>query len=212
MPEYTELEENELDIQNRLINNRNALIEALMLCYDEDTNEHFFDEDWEDDGTSLIDLCEMATRIQSMETNVATFPSPPNILKQNTLCNQELNIYNKIQYCNNLLRYSLKKNGINFNNSNKMHELIYYITLINSTKLFKGYISDVYLTADDNIKVTYISYDDLETSNVVKNLSYDDANLFVEIGPYDGDYDNLYVDLELQRNGNLKCTRIRDWV
>lgn len=83
----------------------------------------------------MTSLCEDTKKILSNVNNLATIPetySPEEV--PTTLAQKELDIHNRIQYCNNVLRYTLRKNGIDFQNSNIMQELIKYIGDIESSR------------------------------------------------------------------------------
>ena len=211
----TTLTDNEVLIQQKLTQNYNALYTALINAVDEHTNDYFE----LDESLSLTELCQAATRIQSLINNVAVTPSQPILFNNNILYDREKDIHNKIQYCNNLLRYSLKKNGIDFgyvNGStlgcNKMIDLIQYITQIPSVRKFEGYIQDIDLTENGDLSVTYIQYEDLQdTTDVVTALYYQDDNLFVENDTFVNEmYDELYVELRLDDDGDLKYTKVKD--
>lgn len=201
----------EQTIQNLIRQRKEQLINVLNNSIDSFTND-FFDFDRNKDY-SLTFLCKEATRVQSVIYNVAVFPPEPNILTGNNLIAKELNIQNKIQYCNNLLRYSLKKNGISFDSDlNVMEELIRQIGLINSVKIYDGYISDINLDSNGDLDVTYIPIEDVPASNVVKSISYDsiDENILIDSGMYNNNYSDLYIDLRLNKNRNLKYTQVKD--
>ena len=105
----------EQTIQNLIRQRKEQLINVLNNSIDSATNDFFYFN--KNENHSLTFLCKEATRVQSVVNNIVVFPPEPNILTGNSLVAKELNIQNKIQYCNNLLRYSLKKNGISFDSN-----------------------------------------------------------------------------------------------
>ena len=131
---------------------------------------------------TITELCQDTELIKSNTYNVATVPTKPKKITSNKIGLKEINIHNKIQYCNNILRYVLRVNDIDFNNSNKMHELIEFI--------------------DD------IEYNFVYTDRAVQNLSINnDGNLIVDW--YEGDINNatLVTDISLNNEGNLSVTK-----
>lgn len=201
----------EQTIQNLIRQRKEQLINVLNNSIDSATNDFFYFN--KNENHSLTFLCKEATRVQSVVNNIVVFPPEPNILTGNSLVAKELNIQNKIQYCNNLLRYSLKKNGISFDsNLNVMEELIRQIGLIDSVRVYDGYISDINLDSNGDLDVTYIPIEDVPVSNVVKSISYDsiDGNILIDSGMYNNNYNDLYIDLRLNKNKNLKYTQVKD--
>lgn len=201
----------EQTIQNLIRQRKEQLINVLNNSIDSATNDFFYFN--KNENHPLTFLCKEATRVQSNVNNIVVFPPEPNILTGNSLVAKELNIQNKIQYCNNLLRYSLKKNGISFDSDlNVMEELIRQIGLIDSVRVYDGYISDINLDSNGDLDVTYIPIEDVPVSNVVKSISYDsiDGNILIDSGMYNNNYDDLYIDLRLNKNRNLKYTQVKD--
>lgn len=205
------LVEKEEDIQEAISSRKLELIDVLNNCIDSDTNDSFsFNRN---NDYSLIELCTAATRIQSLISNIAPFPQQPNIITPENLCSNELNIRNTIQYCNNLLRYTLKKNGISFQQDlNIMEELIEKIRTINSVKKYDGYITNVVLDLNGELEITSIDFTEVATEDHLLNMFDFDTqtnDLFVDYGTYQ-DYDNLYVDIRLTSNGDILCTQVKD--
>lgn len=163
----------------------------------------------------LIELCELTNQIQSVKNINTITPTEPQIINTNTLYGKEKNIYNKIQYCNNLLRKCLRKNGINFdNNCNNMEELIKKIATIPSIKIYERYVSDVDLDNNQNLVITYVDTEDLPYSNILSDISFNnDGNIVIETGPYEEEnFDNLFIDLEFDAEGNIICAQVKDFI
>ena len=105
----------------------------------------------------LTALCEDTKKIKCSTNNSATIPPTPDLVNGNTLAINEFNIHNKVQYCNNVLRYTLRKCGIEFNDSydndgnytgiNSMQELIRYINEIKASTSIT--INDMYSAYDE---------------------------------------------------------------
>jgi hypothetical protein len=130
-------------------------------------------------ANKLTALCEDTKKILSNVNNLATIPeiySPEEI--PTTLAQKELDIHNRIQYCNNVLRYTLRKNGIDFQNSNIMQELIKYIDDIESSRrkiYFYLYDGDTSTPAGDlNIGCPLLSSD--PEGNVELIMRWDSEN------------------------------------
>lgn len=160
--------DNEQLITQKINQRKQELIAVLARCYDSETNE-LFDID-PNETYSLRELCEKTTRIQSTTNNQAPYPPTPNPYNSNTLYGRELNIHNIIQYCNNLLRYTLKKNGIEFNDCNIMEYLIKYIGTIKSFQKLDLYITDIKLLTTGDLEITYENYLNRQTT-MVTNIS-----------------------------------------
>lgn len=130
-------------------------------------------------SNKMTALCEDTKKILSNVNNLATIPetySPEEI--PTTLAQKELDIHNRIQYCNNVLRYTLRKNGIDFQNSNIMQELIKYIGDIESSRrkiYFYLYDGDTSTPAGDlNIGCILLSSD--PEGNVEISMRWDSEN------------------------------------
>lgn len=102
---------------------KQELIELLTGKIDRTT----FDYMEINDSMSMIELCTKAGHIYAKKNIPASFPPAPNLRTNNSILQKTLESHNKIQYCNNLLRYALRRYDINFHNSNKLHELIRYL-------------------------------------------------------------------------------------
>lgn len=102
---------------------KQELIELLTGKIDRTT----FDYMEINDFMSMIELCTKAGHIYSKKNIPASFPPVPNLRTNDSILQKTLESHNKIQYCNNLLRYALRRYDINFHNSNKLHELIRYL-------------------------------------------------------------------------------------
>ena len=159
------------DIQNKVVYDWNELSDADNVTFGCVTNPNdvgsygsllirnltvnYLDNDNIPD--TMTKLCEDSKLIKSDVQNSATLPPEPTIIDSNRLGVKEHNIHNKIQYCNNLLRYTLRKNGIEFNNSNKMHELIRFINQIITTStididdIYSAYVNPIQLSGDKSI-------------------------------------------------------------
>lgn len=125
-------------------------------------------------------LCEDTKKILSDVNNPAIIPKiySPEGPPPTTLSQYEFNIHDRIQYCNNVLRYTLRKNGIDFQNSNIMQELIKYIGDIESSKkkiYFYLYDGDTSTPAGDlNIGCVPLSSD--PEGNVELTMRWDSEN------------------------------------
>ena len=197
-------EEREAEIYNQLQNNYLSLYSFLSDKINVDTNNYFS----LGGINSITTLCELTTKVKSYVNNSATVPTKPKIRKKTDLYSQEYNIHNKIQYCNNILRYTLRKNGINFNNSNKMHELIGYLNLINCDTTFNDdALQNITLDNNGNLIL------DIFTGNtinqiLVTDISLNNYNLNVTRELIDAqNKDNVVCGLRFDSNGNLEYDR-----
>lgn len=206
---------NEEEIQEKIEARRLELFEKLSSCIDMNTNDYF--DISEDDLPTLTELCELTKRIQSLTSirnNAVTLPPKPKTITSNAIVPRELDIKNKIQYCNNLLRYTLRRNGISFNeNLNVMEDLIEKIKTIKSVKIFNQYISNIDLDQDGNLDVTYIPPESILVSDVLSFMDFEDGDLIFESSPYNDEYGELYIELILNEEGNLEYQKTKDiWV
>lgn len=195
-------------IKESIQQRKTDLYEVLKNCVDRDTNDYFV----LDDNTeySLTSLCQMATRIQSLRNNIATIPTEPQMLSYQGIYHREVNIYNKIQHCNNLLRYALKRNGINPQQINNMGELISKLEEIDSVIFFEKYVSNIAIDSDDNLAVTFIEVDDILFSNVLEKFHKGNDDLYGTIESYNEIYNNLFTDLYVNEDGDISYKRVRD--
>lgn len=122
------LQTNLEDIIEQLRASKRELIEALSTKYDRTTNNVF-----NTDNKTLIELCEMTQNIRATAKKTAVVPTAPTNISQTDIYSTHINILNKIQYCNNLLRYTLRIYDIDFNNSNQLHDLIKYLYDVGSS-------------------------------------------------------------------------------
>ena len=122
----------------------------------------------------LTALCEDTKKIKCSTNNSVTVPPQPTIVNGNTLAINEFNIHNKIQYCNNVLRYTLRKCDIEFNDSydnsgnytgiNSMQELIKLINQIKSpasitiNDMYSAYVNPIQLLGDKSLVQTNETY------------------------------------------------------
>ena len=104
---------------------QDTLYDILVAAKDKTTNDFF-----NVNNKTLIELCAMAKNIDAEIKSEAVIPTPPSNITSTDIYSVHVNILNKIQYCNNLLRYALKIYDIDFNDSNKLHELIDYLNSI----------------------------------------------------------------------------------
>ena len=104
---------------------QNALYDILVTAKDRTTHDFF-----NVSNKTLTELCAMAKNIDAEIKSEAVIPTPPSNITSNDIYSVHVNILNKIQYCNNLLRYALKIYDIDFDDSNKLHELIDYLNSI----------------------------------------------------------------------------------
>lgn len=119
----SELQENMIELNSFLEELRNSLVFILQNRINRQTKE-FFDVD---NSEKLTELCKQTKHIHATIKRNAEIPFPPPQIQNGSIYANQVDIKNKIQYCNNLLRYTLKTHDIDFNNSNKMHELINYL-------------------------------------------------------------------------------------
>ena len=108
-------------------------------------------------ANKLTVLCEDTKKIKCSTNNSATIPPTPDLVNGNTLAINEFNIHNKIQYCNNVLRYTLRKCGIEFNDS---YDNDGNYTGINSMQELIKYINEIKCPASITINEMYSAYDE----------------------------------------------------
>ena len=108
-------------------------------------------------ANKLTVLCEDTKKIKCSTNNSATIPPTPDLVNGNTLAINEFNIHNKIQYCNNVLRYTLRKCGIEFNDS---YDNDGNYTGINSMQELIKYINEIKCPASITINDMYSAYDE----------------------------------------------------
>lgn len=192
---------------------REALYNVLITCIDEQTNEYF---DISEELT-LTELCQQAKHIQSLTNNNAVTPPTPKIIESNSLYAKQKNIYNKIQYCNNLLRYALRKNGIDFGYSNsnvgcnKTRDLINFISQIDSVRVYSGYLKDLTLTENGDLLVTSITVEDLPDSDVITDIFFADGKLITRKQNVDDiEYDDIIFDIRLNNNDELIYVKVNN--
>ena len=211
------------DIQNKVVYDWNELSDAANVTFGCTTNP----SNPELDGSLLIrnltvdyldgdnipytmtKLCEDAKSVKSNTQNSAVLPSKPTIINSNRLGVREYNIHNKIQYCNNLLRYTLRKNGIEFNNSNKMHELIKFLDSIEYDFIqVEKALQNVSL--DNNGNLVIEEYEgNVFNQTLVVGISLSNGNLTVTKEEIDNqNANNIIYNLRLKENGDLTYDRI----
>lgn len=122
----SELQENMEEINSQLEELKNALVSVLKGRINKQT-KNYFDVSL---SNKLTELCKQTKNIHATVKKSADIPHLPPTISNNSIYANQVNIKNKIQYCNNLLRYTLKIYNVDFHNSNKMHELINYLTEI----------------------------------------------------------------------------------
>ena len=122
----SELQENMVEIDFLLGELKNLLVNVLRSRINKQT-KNFFDVDTSE---KLTELCKQTKNIHATIKRNAEIPLLPPQIQNGPIYANQVDIKNKIQYCNNLLRYTLKTHDVDFNNSNKMHELIEYLTEI----------------------------------------------------------------------------------
>lgn len=208
----TTLIENEQEIQDKIIQYKSILYDILEMSYDSQTND-IFNLEYTFDSYRLTELCEELVRIQSIINNAATYPPNPPTITSNAILPKALDIKNKIQYCNNLLRYILRKNGINFNNNlNNIGELINLIEQINTVKKFDKYVQNIELLNDGDLKITYINWEDLRDFEMPILLYEDNEDIILQKTSLVNDlYNELILDVELdEEDGSLILTRVKD--
>ena len=116
------LQSNLEDIIDQLNDIKEDLISVLLTKKDKTTNNSF-----NVNNKTLIELCAMTRNISATVKNTAVIPTPATEIAKPDIYSTHIDILNKIQYCNNLLRYTLKIYGVNFYNSNKLHELVKFL-------------------------------------------------------------------------------------
>ena len=162
------------DINNKVIYEWQELSDVVKVTFGANTNPtapdgygsmfiRNFSVTYEVPTNSLTELCEKTKKIKCNTNNSTTVPPQPILVSGNTLAINEFNIHNKIQYCNNVLRYTLRKCGIDFTDeetgelSNKMHELIKFINDIKTTptididNIYSAYVNPVQLSGNKSI-------------------------------------------------------------
>lgn len=119
------LQSNLEDIIDQLNDIKEDLISVLLTKKDKTTNNSF-----DVNNKTLIELCAMTRNISATVKNTAVIPTPATEIAKPDIYSTHIDILNKIQYCNNLLRYTLRIYGVNFYNSNKLHELVKFLNNI----------------------------------------------------------------------------------
>lgn len=161
----SELEENMEEINSQLEELRKTLVNILKSRINKQTRE-YFDVNLSDE---LTELCKKTKNIHAtVKKNAEIPPLPPEILNNSIYANQ-VKIKNQVQYCNNLLRYTLKIYDIDFNNSNKMHELMNYLTEIELSM-------NIFIT-----NITSYTNESLDTALFYKKGDYQKIQLKIQI-------------------------------
>ena len=162
----SELEENMEEINSQLEELKNRLINILKGKIDKQTKEYFN----VNLSNELTDLCRQTKNINAtVKQNAEIPPLPPQILSNSIYANQ-VKIKNQVQYCNNLLRYTLKIYDIDFHNSNKMHELMNYLEEIELAM-------NIFIT---NI-TSYLNNESLDTALFYKKGDYKNIKMKIQI-------------------------------
>lgn len=162
----SELEENMGEINSQLEGLKNELIDVLKGRINKQTKEYF------DVGLSnkLTDLCKQTKNIHATVKQNAEIPPLPPQISNNSIYANQVKIKNQVQYCNNLLRYTLKIYNIDFHNSNKMHELINYLEEIELAM-------NIFIT---NI-TSYLNNESLDTALFYKKGDYKNIKMKIQI-------------------------------
>ena len=207
----TQLEDNELLIQEELESRREELIERLTNLLDERTNDFFVEEELEQ-ISSLIDLCKESIKILCPLNIAATTPTAPQNINSNSIYAREKNIHNKVQYCNNILRYTLRKKGINFHNSNSLEELIQYLQQIRLMKMYDSYVTNISMDLNGDLLIDTITYYELSNNPVVTNLRIDNNGdlVFDSNNVYEVEYDDVILSVDKDSNDDIIFTRVSD--
>lgn len=153
------------EINIQLSDLREQLIDLLEDRVDKTTLE-LFDVN---DSMQLTYLCQKTQDIHAHVKKIAPIPLSPDYTDSESIYAQIFNVHNNIQYCNNLLRYTLKIYDIDFNNSNKMHELIRFLEDIKL--LTTIHVVDVF-TAYDNIDYGTIVVSGPELANLTDEVVF----------------------------------------
>ena len=144
------LEELRVDLVNTL---KNKIDRTTLNAFDVNTS------------MDLTVLCQKTINIYGTaeSSSEIVIPTPPSDIDSESIYCLQLDIHNKIQYCNNLLRYTLRKYDVDFHNSNKMHELIRYLDKIKQTPILTTKFTMAYdlteygtitiITTQDSVKL-----------------------------------------------------------
>ena len=168
----SELEENIIEINSFVEELKNALGFILQNRIDRRTRE-YFDVDMSD---KLTELCKQTRHIHATIKNGAEIPRLYPQIQNGPIYANQVDIKNKVQYCNNLLRYTLRTYDIDFHNSNKMHELIEYLTEIELSM-------NIFITN----MTSYLNNESLDTALFYKKGDYKKIQLKIQIK--DGSFD-----------------------
>lgn len=161
----SELQENIIELNSFLEELRNSLVFILQNRINRQTKE-FFDVD---NSEKLTELCKQTKHIHATIKRNAEIPFPPPQIQNGSIYANQVDIKNKIQYCNNLLRYTLKTHDVDFNNSNKMHELINYLIEIELSM-------NIFIT-----NITSYTNESLDTALFYKKGDYQKIQLKIQI-------------------------------
>ena len=162
----SELQENMVEVDFLLGELKNLLVNVLRSRINKQT-KNFFDVDTSE---KLTELCKQTKNIHATIKRNAEIPLFPPQIQNGPIYANQVDIKNKIQYCNNLLRYTLKTHDVDFNNSNKMHELIEYLTQIELSM-------NIFIT---NI-TSYLNNESLDTALFYKKGDYNKIQLKIQI-------------------------------
>lgn len=143
------MQDNLQDIIQQLIKSKEDLIAVLSTKKDKTTNDIFNVND-----KTLVELCLATKNIKGTIKQTAIVPTPAPEITQSDIYSTHINILNKIQYCNNLLRYTLKIYGINFNNSNKLHELIKFLNNIGCSIVLTSDVDYIDVSLNESFTLT----------------------------------------------------------
>lgn len=148
------LEELRIDLVNTL---GNKIDRTTLDMFDVDTS------------MDLTVLCQKTINIYGMATSSSEIvvPTPPSDIDSESIYCLQLDIHNKIQYCNNLLRYTLRKYDVDFHNSNKMHELIRYLDMIKQTPVLTTNFTMAYDLTEHGIITITTSQESVKLNDVI---------------------------------------------
>ena len=73
---------------------------------------------------TVSELCLLTTQMFSRKNNSTIEPAPPILSNENNIFENAFKIRNMVQYCNNILRYTLKSRNIDIDDLNQLNELI----------------------------------------------------------------------------------------
>lgn len=156
------LQDNLENIGNQLQGAKEDLISVLLTKKDKTTNNVFDIND-----KTLIELCEMTKNISGAIKQTAIVPTPATEIIKSDIYSTHINILNKIQYCNNVLRYTLKIHGVNFYNSNKLHELIRFLDNIGCSLVLTASTNYIDVSFNESVTLTaQYEYEDQPISGV----------------------------------------------